>query len=70
MKPATFHAIKMAINPPLPQDEINEHLLLITTICLFQLADKNGHAFVQGFLNGASDSLETGEKFGEAGHAT
>lgn len=65
MKPATFHAIKMAINPPLPQDEINEHLLLVATICLFQLVEKNGNEFVQGFLAGASESFDKGEKFGD-----
>ena len=65
MNPATFNAIKMAINPPLPSDEINEHLLLVATVCLFQLTEKYGNEFMQGFLAGASNSFNRGEKFGD-----
>jgi hypothetical protein len=65
MKTQTFQAVKMAINPALPSDEINEHLLFVTTTCLFQLAELNGNDFMQGFLHGASVSFDKGEKFGD-----
>ena len=65
MKQVTFDAIKLAINPPLPKEEINEHLAFIATIALFKLAELNDNEYMQGFLYSASCAFKKGEKFGD-----